>query len=265
MSGAFGRRASLPLVLGPLTLALAGCGGGLPLLHPAQVLSAGSVRAVGGFSANIATGPLSAALRAAQSEGAPPGGAPPDTTFAQGALVAASVGPGLAPVLGVRVGLGDGFEGGLAYTGRAVRADARRAFELNAHWAISLGVAGSVAFGGSGAGVALPNVDLAPLRGWGGDVPVLLGYESDGQLYGVWLGARAGANHVDVGAWTDPVLSATETWAAALLGLAVGFRHVHVALELDAGFVNVNGSYGALQASVHGVTLAPAAALWWEY
>ena len=44
-----------------------------------------------------------------------------------------------------------------------------------------------------------PDVDLTQAHGWGADVPVLVGYESDGGLYTVWIGARTGGEHVDIG------------------------------------------------------------------
>src|SRR5258708_1342609 len=121
---------------GVVALALSGCGGGLPLLHPAHTLSRGEVRAGAGFSANAATGGLSTAVRDATNEArrtASPGEAPPgtDATYAKGAIVVASVAPGLAPIVGARVGVGAQSEGGLTYTGRSIRADLRRSFYLS--------------------------------------------------------------------------------------------------------------------------------------
>ena len=65
-----------------------GCGGGLPLLHPARTLPAGEVRAAGGFSANVAVGSLSPArMRDAESDPERRHRAPSDRTYAKGALV----------------------------------------------------------------------------------------------------------------------------------------------------------------------------------
>jgi hypothetical protein len=255
--------------------AVTGCGGGLPLLHPARTLPAGDVAAGAGFSGNIATGGLANALGAAREEAAVQGPTL-DATYARGALVAASVATGLAPVVTARVGLGWSSEGGLAYTGRGLRADLRRSFDLTPHWAVSAGVGGSAALYGHQDGGGLPDVDLAEVHGWGADVPVLLGYESDGQLYMLWLGVRGGWEHVDVSNLTsDPgsapaggtpiAISATRFWGGGLLGFAVGFRHVHVAMELDASYANIAGNFAQVHASVQGVTLAPATALWWHF
>jgi hypothetical protein len=250
----------------------------MPLLHPAQTLRLGDVRALAGFSSNVAVGELASATRNAVNRAAgnssPP--LPGDVTYAQGALVAASIGPGLAPIVGARVGVGAQSEAGLVYSGRAVRADIRRSFELSETWAISIGAGGSATLYGRSNQASIPDVDLGRLHGWGADVPILFGYKSDGDLYMLWMGARAGWQHVDVGdvtsepgsaqLGTPPIsLSATQFWGGGLLGVAVGFRHVHVAMELDASYASVTGDYNETHAHVAGVSLAPAAALWWLF
>jgi len=266
------------LSLVALAVGLAGCGGGLPLLHPARTLGIGDVRALAGFSSNIAVGNLSSAVRNAANAGAAAAAAPMpgNTSYAEGALVAASVGPGLAPVAGARVGIGSQAEGGLAYTGRSVRADVRRSFDMSSTWALSVGAGGSAALYGRAQTDALPAVDLGRLHGWGADVPVLVGYESDGDLYMFWAGVRAGWEHVDIDDVTSepgsgqlgptPIsLAATRFWGGGLIGAAVGFRHVHVAMELDVSYASITGDYNGAHAHIAGVTLAPASALWWRF
>jgi hypothetical protein len=267
-------RLHIPLLL------LAGCGGGFPLLHPVQTLGPGEVRASAGFSANVATAPLADALRDATKEAATSQGSVSslgrDQTYLKGALVAASVGPGLAPFASARVGLGNHWEGGLAYTGRAVRADMRRSVDLSPQWAFSFGAAGSAVLYGRQAGDALPGFDLTQLHGWGADMPVMIGYSSDGDLYMVWLGARGGWEHVDVGPvrsvpnaamlGAPPIsLSATRFWGGGLVGVAAGFRHIHVAMELDVSYATIAGDSGDTHAQVAGVMLTPSSALWWQF
>jgi hypothetical protein len=256
------------------------CGGGLPLLHPATTLGAGEIRAAAGFGGNVAAFGLADAVREANrvATANPNSTSPtsPDPTFAKGALAFAVVGPGLFPFAAARVGLGDAFEGGLAYTGRAVRADFRRSFRLGPSAALSLGAGGSATLYGHGDSAELPNVDLGRLHGWGADVPVLVGYHSDADLYFAWVGARASWQHLDIGELTSQpqsptfamppaALSATSLSAGAVAGLAVGFRHVHVAVEIDSAYASIVGDYGAAHASASGLTLAPAAALWWRF
>jgi hypothetical protein len=286
-AGAVARRAPrslsspfLPSLAGlAALLGAAGCGGGLPLLHPARALPGGQVRAAAGLSATAAVGNLSSAIDGARTEAATnpgvPGAPGSDPGYARGALALASAAPGVAPVAGARVGLGSGAEGGLAYTGRAVRADVRATLALDSHWDLSVGAGGSAALYGRQPEGVLPNVELAQLHGWGADAPILIGYASDGELYALWLGVRGGWEHVDIsdvrstpdGAiFPGPiVLSATRFWGGGVLGLSAGFRHVHVAVEIDGAYASVTGDYNATHASVAGVTLSPASAVWWDF
>ncbi len=261
-----------------LLLALTGCGGALPLLHPARTLPSGEVRAATGLSGNFAVGSLADSLTAARNDAATnpnvPGTPGSDPTFARGALVSAAVAPGLAPFVGARVGVGARAEGGLAYTGRGARIDLRRSFDFG-QWSVSVGAGGNAAFYGALQSGTLPYVDLTSLRGYGADVPLLLGWESSAGLYMVWMGARGGWEHDEIATLTseprpmlptEPIrLSATRFYAGGVLGAAVGFRHVHVALELDVAYQTLSGAYNANQVDVNGATVAPATALWWDF
>jgi hypothetical protein len=258
-------------------LALPGCGAGLPLLHPARTLPRGEVRAAAGLSSDFALGGFADATRDALHDESVnpnvPGPSGTDPTYAKGALVAAAVGAGVAPFAAARVGIGWQAEGGLAYTGRGLRADVRRSFDLDEHWTLSAGIGGSAALYGHQQGGALQGVDLTSLRGWGADVPVLVGYESDGGLYMLWIGARAGWDEVQIqsAASATPIgspplsLSASHVWGGPLLGMAVGFRHVHVAFELDTGYGTVSGDFNGSHAQLTGATVAPSSALWWRF
>jgi hypothetical protein len=260
-----GRVFATALAFTGVTAVETGCAGGGPLLHPAQTLAAGAVRAAGGFSATFAAGNLADATRNAQSEVAA-GPARADVTFAKGALVTATIAPGLAPWVSARAGLGEGFEAGLATSGRSVRLDLRRSVDATPHWAVAAGVGASAVLTGRGDGTSWPLIDLSSERGWGVDVPVLVGYESDGRLYAVWLGARAGAEHIDATAAAGGGgLSATRVWGGGVLGLAAGFRHVHVAFELDASYASASGDVLGTHAKVDGVALTPASAVWWRF
>ena len=54
-------------------------------------------------------------------------------------------------------------------------------------------------------------------------------------------------------------------WGGGVLGIATGFRHLHVALELDADVVYVTGQFNGTSASVTGAAITPATALWWDF
>ena len=106
-------------------VALGGCAGGSPLLHPAQTLEAGVIRAAGGVSANVAVGSIAEDVRVARDQATRnvdvPGTPGSNPQYAKGALVVAAVAPGLAPFISARVGVGSQYEGGIAYTGRGAR------------------------------------------------------------------------------------------------------------------------------------------------
>jgi len=259
--------------------ALLGCGGAAPLLHPAQVLGPGDVRAMGGIAARTVAGGLGNELNAATNEAIAyqAAGETPqvDSTYAAGALVAAALAPDLSPIVGARVGVGGGYEGGLVYTGRGARADFRRAFPLGSKptaWALSIGLGLDAAFVGRQTN-QLEGVDGENLFGFGADVPVLVGWRSTAGLYYAWIGARVGYEHDVIhppGSENPPTVAAAELEGdrfsvGGLLGLAIGFRHVHVALELEADYANVSGSFGNVSARVDGLALTPASALWVDF
>jgi hypothetical protein len=256
-----------------------GCGGGMPLLYPARTLPLGEVRATGGTSGNFVVGSLANELQAATVEGAKNSSAPgppgTDPTYARGALVEAAVAPGLSPFIAARVGIGGGFEGGVSYTGRGARIDVRHSFDWH-DVSLSIGLGGDAAFYGDQQGGTLPNVSLNEVHGYGGEVPVLLGWQSAARIYMAWIGVRGGWDHTDVSYLTTepfplpanvtgPTLSADRIYGGAVVGLAAGFRHVHAALELDVAYQVVNGTFNATSVTIQGVSLAPAAALWWSF
>ncbi len=253
-------------------------------MHPARTLRTGEVRAAGGISGNFVPGGFGTALNAARAE-TPRAATPTDPTityptdaaYAKGVLVAAVVAPGLAPYASGRVGLGAQFEAGLTYTGRAARVDLRRSFDYGA---VSLSVGGGLSyiFYGDPGGAALADIDVNSIQGFGADVPILVGWQSSARLIMIWGGVRAGFDHVGI-AETDEAefmmtptlssppseLSATRVYGGGLVGLAAGFRHVHVALELDVAYQTISGTFFVTQAQIAGLSMAPAGALWLDF
>jgi hypothetical protein len=256
---------------------LCGCGGGSPLLHPAKSLPTGEVRAAVGFSENVAMGGAADAVQAAIAlNTADPNVSTPqgskDPSFARGALVEASIAPGIAPFVGARVGIGWEAEGGVAYTGRGARIDMRKSITFG-RVSLSAGLGGTGLFYGHQNGGDLNNVNLGELRGYGADVPLLIGWASDNDLYRAWIGPRFGFEHAAIEQASSEnktqtleggtiSLSGTRYWGGGVVGIAVGFRHVHVGLELDVAYQHLEGSYNSVQVSVDGLTLAPASAIW---
>jgi len=234
--------------LGPL-----GCGGGLPLLHGAAVLDPGVVDVGVGVTSSLV------AKRAALPK--------PEGNVAS-LVERASVVPGLAPYFGARVGLEAQSEAGVAYAGRAARADVRHAL-LFGPGTLSVGL---------GASFILPSRVGAPegledLTGLGIDVPILYGLETRGRGFAVWFGPRAGVERLRGGVpesaflvggspdRADP-LTATHLWLGAVMGARVTLRRLHVAAELQGTWHRGSGSIGDRDAGVvQSVTVVPSAAL----
>lgn len=230
---------------------LAGCGGGSPLMHGATVLPPGDTTFGAGASAQVAA----------------IDGASPDARASR-VLEDLGFGAGVAPWAGARIGIEGSNEAGLAYTGRSIRLDFRHAFPLGDRWALSLGAGGSAIvprFQGDGLS------DEASAYGPGVDVPVLLGRELGPGLYSFWLGPRAGYDHLS-GSVSSRLLEPARPdesldleghhfWAGGVVGVKVGFRRVHVAIEVDGAWHHGQGQLGAENASFDQVSVTPAGAL----
>lgn len=243
---------SLTLVL---LFVLAGCGGGAPLLHPAHVLPPGDVSVGAGLSGQLA-------LKALPAE---------TTSSAQNndaSLQDLGVAPGVAPWVSGRMGVKGDNEFGLTFSGRDLRLDGRHAFSLGKPTlSIGLGATAIIAHqpgdGGNASGVF----------GGGADLPILIGFKSASDLYSVWFGPRGGFEILsgrlqlgkDTAAQTFDV-GARHFYGMLVAGLRVGFRHVHVAIELDAGYHSVSGTFkpstgSETSTNVQQITLTPAGAL----
>jgi hypothetical protein len=277
----FNRVTRLAGLLG-VACAVTACGGGVPLMYPARTLPTGDVRVSSGVSGNFAVGSLATDVANARAvaQNGPTITGPAATTFAEGALVSAVAAPGFAPYVGARVGIGARFEGGLAYTGRAGHIDLRRSFDWN-DVSLSVGLGVTVPIYGDSYTSNLSSIDLTYVHGYGADLPVLIGWQSAARIYMVWAGARFGYDHVDVsGLSTEPSelpssdsLSGDRFYGGGVVGFAAGFRHVHAALELDAAYQVVSGTFVqsmndvnlSTSATAHGFSLTPAGTMWFTF
>lgn len=257
-------------------LPLAGCGGGAALLHGAHVLGEGKTTVGAGVSGTFLTGQAATELRAARNV--------PDTSatgasateasreaYGKGAAAVAAFGPGTAPWVSARVGLPYDFEGGVTYTGRAIRIDARHAWQ-NERFALSVG-AGASALSPSHAasGSQLAGLDLRAKGGLGSfgvDAPVLVGFKSPSDLLSVWLGPRFGYERMRAEATfgiepsaTPGNLSLERVYYGGVVGFSLGFRRLYGAIELDISQQSYSGDVLGQKLEGSAFTLTPAAAL----
>lgn len=209
---------------------------------------------------------------AATATGTPQG----DADFTPGALAQAAAAPGIAPGVAARVGLGANFEAGLLYTGRSGRLDVRRSYDLKDGRYASFGLAAYTHLYGQPSNGSLPSVAVQNVRGYGAEVPALIGLVSDDGSFGFWGGARAGGEWIKLGRVTSepkdvtfgatPVgLEATRFFAGPTVGGTVGYKLFHLVAELMASFETIQGSYGDVKGSVRGIALTPSTALVFDF
>jgi hypothetical protein len=245
-----------------------GCGGGVPLLHDAHTLPEGETAVGAGFSGTFAAGEANDVAARARQTGTGGINAAQPGDVARATAVLMTLAPAVAPWVSARVGIRGNNEAGITYTGRAIAVDARHAFYLNdAGLALSVGIGTSWVTGSPGEeppGAGEVRVDW---RSAGVDVPVIIGWRSVAGIVSIWAGPRGGVERVSGDATLPPdnsVPSNIDLWrfyAGGVVGLGVGFRHVHGTIEIDAAYQSLTGTAGPYDVSVRGLTLAPAAGL----
>lgn len=269
--------------------ALAGCGGGAPLLHPAQALPPDTVSFGAGLSGQFTSASAERAIDRGQAAAAGPLGEPSTArAYADGVLTQALLGPGISPWVSARVGLPHRTEAGLTYTGRSLRLDGRYVLSLAGEWAVSLGLGASAllldpdssAPGGEPTDATAGGAAEFGLNatGWGGDIPVLIGYQPLDGFVDMWAGARVGFEHISghlrsrVDDPAQPRFDAegNHLWAGILAGVSLGVPPIWLRFELAGTFHRLTGNvispsadpgppFGELEAT--GWSLAPSAAI----
>lgn len=128
-----------------LPLSMLGCGGASPLLHPAHALKQNEISVGSGVSSRVVLASTQRRIQEAQVLAASNSidNGEIEQQYITGNLLERSLEPGLTAWVGGRVGLGDSWEAGMAYTGHRLRVDGRHVFE-NETEALSLGVAAHV-------------------------------------------------------------------------------------------------------------------------
>jgi hypothetical protein len=238
------------------------CGGGAPLLHPAQTLPVDTVSAGAGVSGQFASNSVQETIdRGRSAAGQPltdPGTA---NAYAAGVLAEALLAPGASPWIGARVGLPSNTEAGLTYSGRSLRLDGRYALELGDAWTLSLGLGATgllltpdrspPAFDAEPAAPGNSQAEFDPTaRGWGGDLPVLFGYRMLAGFGDLWLGPRFGFEHLtgDLRLHSSDAASlridmqGTRLWAGLVAGFSLGIPPLWLRFELSTVYQRLSGT-----------------------
>lgn len=267
-----------------VALASLGCGGGMPLWYGPAPVKRGDTHFGAGLSSTFLVGGTASSIQRAQgieANGGAPSASPNGPTggseaFTPGALAAAAASPGIAPGVTARVGLGAQIEAGLLYTGRSARLDLRRSFDLRHGRHASFGVGAYTHLYGQPASNNLPSVAVQNVRGYGADVPALIGIVREDGTLGVWGGLRAGGEWIklarvtsepkDVTFGATPVeLEATRFYAGPTVGGTVGYKMFHLVAELMLSFETIQGRYANIEGSVRGLGITPSTALVFDF
>jgi hypothetical protein len=258
------------------------------MLHPAHALPVGTVSAGAGVSSQFASNRIDNIIERGRSAAAQSLQDPSNAElYATGVLARALVGPGASPWVSARVGLLEDVEAGLTYMGRSLRLDGRHVRPLDDAWALSFGLgASALLFSPESTALGSPDAAQAPVeaefgldaKGWGADVPILLGYESLGGFFEAWGGLRVGyetlagelrANARD----PDSALmdaSGHRIWASGLAGFSLGvppvwfrFEVATTAHRLSGEVSSIDSSAGApaVDAELTGWSFAPSGSL----
>jgi len=237
-------------VIASLLLVTAGCAPAVPVWGGATTTPEGRGDVSLGAAVRVGLGDLD------------PAGAPAELA----PYVETAQGSGVAPAGAFRYGVLDHTDVGVTVAGPLVRLDVRQELVLEEsplRLALLGGIGPYVGFlGGAGSGAEGEGGTRV-----GADLPLLLGVDGL-SIVQMWIGARVGVEHVfghlDGGTGGAPALSALSATGfriGGVFGLALGFRRLHVMVELTGGWETWSGDLGASPLSVSGVVLTPAFAL----
>jgi len=168
---------------------------------------------------------------------------------------------GLVPVGSFRAGLQGGWDLGAIVAGSGGRLEVRSGGLLGSSLTYHVGVALSGAYQGSESRQTAMDETLSAAEGFrvGALVPVGIGLALGG-IFEAWGTVRLGAEYLNgtVG------IAAGDAWvlrSGLALGVGVGFRRVHVLVELAVDFEHVRGQLAGNAIERSGIVLTPAAAL----
>ncbi len=240
---------------------LTGCGGAAPLLHPAETLPVDRIDVGAGVSGNFGSGGVRRAVNRGRSAAGQPLTDPLRAdAYAEGALTRALIAPGATPWVAARTGVAENMEAGLTYTGRGLRLDGRHAWATGEQWTLSVGLGASALLltpertegrsESASTEQTNPQAELdASAKGWGLDLPVLLGYRLLDGFGDVWLGPRLGFERLagDVRVvdsepgFYELDVSGSRLWAGLLGGFSLGIPPVWIRFELTATYHRLSG------------------------
>lgn len=254
----------------------------MPQLYPAKPLAKGTTEFGAGVSGDLPLGPTRRQLRkvthAVGPSADPAAAAEQEARAVEAAILETALAPGIAPWLAARGGIGWNSEAQLSTSGRRLRLGVRHGIELpNEIWASAGFGAASLHQRTSNSDDGSENREDAPyLHGAGGfglDIPVVIGWQSRGQIIALWAGIVVGLDQLS--ARLEPSradVAIVRRYGAGLLGLSAGLEPIRVRAELAANYSSgraevrgLGGGPDPRPVALRGFSLAPAAAIAFEF
>jgi len=163
---------------------------------------------------------------------------------------------GMAPLMAFRYGLSDRVDLGATVVGTSLHGSIRYALRLRDGIPKMTLMAGLAPFAG-------PVTRADSAWRFGADAPIVLGVDFS-SLVELWIGPRLRLEHT-TGSFGESATAqdghATGLSIGGVVGLAIGFRHLHVLLELTTAFESWTGELAATPLKAQGIALTPAFAL----
>jgi hypothetical protein len=263
-------RAVAVLAVGAAVGCAVGCAATSPVLVEPRTPEVGIVRAQVGAAALAPIGGDASSLANARDTLATPAGNKAATD--PGVAEALAARPGVAPFVRGVVGIAPRVEGTLRYGGRDVSAGVRWTFvesrtENAGAATISIGGDGRAMLRNRPEDGVLGGVVVDSLHGYGGTIPLIAAWQSDAGLLLAYAAALVGFDGVGarvayVAFEGDNALfrdaSIRRWYAAGTLGLGIGFRRVHVIMELGLERDWLHSTIDDRTSDTHLWSLAPA-------
>jgi hypothetical protein len=189
---------------------------------------------------------------------------PPDAPGTSELLTLSGPG-GIVPVGVFRMGLDEDWDLGVVVAGTGGRIEVRSGGALGTLANYHVGAAVSAGYQTSEARQGTTGEMLASAEGYraGGFVPLGIG-AAIGGIFEAWGTVRLGAEYVAGSVGSAMTARSGDAWilrSGLALGLGVGFRRIHVLLELSVDFEHVRGQLGGVAIDRSGIVLTPATAL----
>jgi len=269
----------------PLLFWGAGCSTTAPVLVEPRAPSPGDIRTQGGAAVNAPIAGDTRALSEARTILSKPNASADSSTLAAidpGTAVVLAARPGVAPVVRASAGVGPNVELGIRYAGRDVGASLRYFLvesrtETGGATTLSVGLdAKTVLFGRADDGYA-PGMAIESVRGYGAAIPLVAAFQADAGLLFGYFAATIGFDRVTAlvaypglgppSAPTPPekrndlhlrAAAVNRVWGAATVGVGLGFRRVHVIMELGIQRDSLDAKLDEASAHVTLYSLTPA-------